>query len=309
MRRPKRVFLHVGHGKTGSSFLQSALANSAQALADNGLAYPMKSLLARGWEGPQDTLLISSESFFNKMRPKEFMRPLNALLPKAEMHVILYVRDPLDHAVSKYQQSVKRGGYTGDFESSLKDYKIPGNVANFLTWLRSERPGVQVTLRNYSRHKDDLLATFETWMGLTLGTLQAPARTQVNRSMTNAEIMLQRAFNAHLDAKTAAIVSNALCEDLPDIRSERPPASPAALEAFLTNMARMIARHRMKEVLPEGEAYHLETLDEAVARFDAAPPDSYTLSAAQMAVVARALSARIRPIEREERKQLKKTPS
>lgn len=319
--RPSRVLLHVGHGKTGSSFLQSALANSVQTLADNGLAYPIKpeaaaaaraggissgnmapsaraltATLTRGWKGPQETLLISSETFFYKMRLKGFAEALRSLLPEADLQVLLYVRDPLDHAVSKYQQSVKRGGFTGDFDTFLQSYNTPGNVAQFLKWLQGELPSATVTLRNYSRHKDDLMTTFETWMGLTPGTLRVPARTQVNRSMTNAELMLQRAFNAHLDARTAAIVSNALCEDLPDIRSERPPASPEALDAFLTSMARMIERHGMNEMLPEGEAYRLETLDEAVARFDATAPDSYALTPAQMAVVAKALAAHIRPV-------------
>jgi len=310
--RPSRVLLHVGHGKTGSSFLQSALANSAQALADNGLAYPMGGIssgnmgpsprpfegsLIRGWDGPQETLLISSETFFYKMRLKEFPETFKTLLPDAELHVLLYVRDPLDHAVSKYQQSVKRGGATWDFETSLLRYNTPKIVAQFLTWLPEALPGVTVTLRNYSRHRDDLLTTFETWAGLPAGTLKAPEAAQVNRSMTNAELVLQRAFNAHLDAKTASVISDRLCERLPDIRSERPPASPEALDAFLTSMDRMIARHGMNEMLPEGEAYRLETLDEAVARFDSAAPDSYALTQAQFAVLAEALAEYIRPRE------------
>lgn len=93
------MLLHVGHGKTGSSFLQAALANSPEALAAHGLGYPidpevaenarrggissgnmapsaraLQSALEQGWEGPQDTLLISSESFFYKMRLKGFPR-------------------------------------------------------------------------------------------------------------------------------------------------------------------------------------------------------------------------------------------
>lgn len=185
--RPDRVLLHVGHGKTGSSFLQAALANSPEALAAHGLGYPidpevaenarrggissgnmapsaraLQSALEQGWEGPQDTLLISSESFFYKMRLKGFPEKLRQLLPDAEVQVLLYVRDPLEHAVSKYQQGVKRGG----FEAFLASYNTPGNVAQFLKWLDGALPGAQVTLRNYSRHRDDLMATFEAWLGL-----------------------------------------------------------------------------------------------------------------------------------------------
>lgn len=159
--RPDRVLLHVGHGKTGSSFLQAALANSPEALAAHGLGYPidpevaenarrggissgnmapsaraLQSALEQGWEGPQDTLLISSESFFYKMRLKGFPEKLRQLLPDAEVQVLLYVRDPLEHAVSKYQQGVKRGG----FEAFLASYNTPGNVAQFLKWLDGALP-------------------------------------------------------------------------------------------------------------------------------------------------------------------------
>ncbi len=38
---PNVVLLHVGHGKTGSSYLQSALANSSEPLGAHDIAYPI----------------------------------------------------------------------------------------------------------------------------------------------------------------------------------------------------------------------------------------------------------------------------
>jgi len=320
---PREVLLHVGHGKTGSSFLQSALANSIEELASHGIAYPMAAeerervraggissgnmgpaparlvqLLKGDWTGgatvPVDRLLLSSESHFNKMRPKGFMDRLQRRLPGTSIRVMLYIRDPLDHAVSNYQQAVKRGGYTGDFASFLDDYVIPGNVSAFLAWL-GELDNVDVTVRNYSRHKTTLAQTFEDWMGIPDGTLCPPAVTQVNRSMTNAEIALQRAFSDARGWATAKFISDPLCEHLPDVRSERPAAPPEALERFLSRMHGLIVRRGLERHLPEGEHYHLPSLEEALAQFPAPDPAPvHQFSEAQLRVLVAAISEEIR---------------
>ncbi|MEL7125152.1 MAG: hypothetical protein AAGK30_02925 [Pseudomonadota bacterium] len=309
----RTIYLHVGHGKTGTSYLQSALANSLDALAAHGISYPLDPdeaarvraggissgnivpaprhlvpLLERG----DPALLLSSESLFFKLRPNQLLETLRKHAPQARVKVMLYVRDPLDHVVSKYQQRIKRGGSTEAFEDFLEVYNQPGNVGQFMTWL--ETHDVEITVCNYSRHRADLLDTLSAWIGMPEGALKAPEVRQVNRSMTNSEIALQMAFNRHLGADSARYVSDVLCEALPDVRSQRPPATPAALEAFLQRMKEMIALHRLDTRFAASERYVLPDLDAAVARFDAPVSEPvFGFSAAQLQVLAEALCAQM----------------
>ena len=49
----RRLYLHIGHSKTGSSFLQASFANSVAALAEQGIGYPLAARhvteAAEGW--------------------------------------------------------------------------------------------------------------------------------------------------------------------------------------------------------------------------------------------------------------------
>jgi hypothetical protein len=312
---PRHILLHVGHGKTGSSFLQSAMANSIDILADHGIAYPLgpderervrageissgnitasPRRLARMLERGDDRLLLSSEALFNKMRPNGFMDKLRRREPELKVDALVYIRDPLDHAVSKYQQSIKRQGSTENFETFLASYNQPAKVVQFITWL--ETFDVTVTLRNYSRHRDDLLDTLGAWLGLEPGTLIPPPMAQVNRSMTNAEIAIQKAFNQHFGADSARFVSDPLCERLPEIRSERPPASPEVLSGFLERMTRMIANHELVRCIPADESYRVATLEDAQARFARPDPGAnFTFSSDQLRVLAESILARLDP--------------
>lgn len=316
MMQPQQILMHVGHGKTGSSFLQSVLANSIDTLSEGGVAYPIErraaeraragritsgnilpgpeqfsQLLSDGWEGPTDRLLLSSERFFHKMRPSGFLEGVRKVLPDADLCVLIYIRDPLDHAVSTYQQLIKRHGYVEDFDTFLDTYHIPQRVAEFIAFV--ETMGGTVRARNYSRISGDLKASLENWLGFAEGSLKSASMQPVNRSMTASELALQMAFNRHYGASSARFISDLLCEELPEIRAERPPVSSEALERFLKRMARKIGEFDFGDRLPKGEGYRLPTLEEARARFEA-PSDTalYTFTAAQLDALARSVCKR-----------------
>lgn len=83
MHKPERL-LHTGHGKTGSSFLQSALALSSDALRDASIAYPIDpEIAARARAGG-----ITAGNF----RPAPRL-----LLPDTRIEVLLFIRDPGTH--------------------------------------------------------------------------------------------------------------------------------------------------------------------------------------------------------------------
>lgn len=128
----KRIILHIGPPKTGSSAIQKFLLDNVSLLKQKGIYYPQHSVDKNGISsGNQDAilehnnkgeltinrskiaallnafqtssanvLLLSSEAFFKRANT------LIRILPNCE--AIAFVRSPLDFVESIYNQSVKR---------------------------------------------------------------------------------------------------------------------------------------------------------------------------------------------------------
>lgn len=320
---PTALYLHIGHGKTGSSYLQSALALSLPALEAAGFCYPIDDDTARsageghisggnfqarpgafaalaetGRVAPDKACLISAESLFYHILKtpdtigEEFARLRGPTPAQVPLHVLLYLRDPLDHAVSTYQQSVKRGGYTGTLSDSLAKYRMPAQTLRVLEILGTT--DAQVTIRNYSRHKSRLLGTLEDWLGLAPETLRTPPVGQVNRSPTRAELELQRLLNMSGARQSARVVSDPLCNQLPDIRSEQPPLSSQALTAFLETMQTQIGDPAYAAAVPEAERPQIGAPADFEGRFpDPTELPDYSFSPAQLQVLAEAIGTEL----------------
>lgn len=317
MTGPSRVRFHIGIGKTGSSYLQAALAAGRDVLAAHGIAYPMEpqvaeqalaggitsgnlraaediaETMARYPEAQAETgLLFSNETLHLVLTAPNRAYPegLRAQFPDARLEFLCYIRDPLDHAMSAYQQAVKRGGYTRDCADFLKTYDRPIRLLELDETIRGI--GGTLTLLNYSRHRDDLLATFEHWLGLAPGALPVPARPQINRSLTRAELALQRALNARLGPRAAKLAADPLCEGLPDVASELPEVPPDDLAAFVTRMDRMLADPRLLALIPEPERLRIGRFEEIAPRF-AGPgaAEGYTFTAEQLDMLAEGIAS------------------
>ncbi|MFT4941694.1 MAG: hypothetical protein ACI88A_004764, partial [Paraglaciecola sp.] len=132
----KKIFIHIGPPKTGSSAIQNWLCNNADYLSRQGIYYPthdsdvnkissgnvlsiydrqedkslefneskVTELLERFNNGDWHTLLLSSEYFYNNCEE------LSKIFQDAIF--IAYIRSPLEFLESTYNQSVKRHGNT-----------------------------------------------------------------------------------------------------------------------------------------------------------------------------------------------------
>jgi len=317
------VYLHIGQTKTGSSFLQSALAMAVGELEGEGIAYPipeaiaeearagkitsgnfwpregaLEALIEEGRATGLPALLISSEAIFDLIaKPQtDFLQTLRALCPDARVKVLCYLRDPVDHAISVFQQQVKRGGFTGSLAESLKRYAVPVQTVRALT--RLDECGAGTTVFNYSRHKRALPATMESFLGLPAGTLPQPRVARINRSLTNAELELQRAFNRHFGPQARRFVSDPLCNSLPDIPSETPPLSPEALAAFLTRMQKEMGTEAYRVLVPAAERPFIGTPEEHAGRFPAESADlQHTFTASQIDALVEALSGELKKVD------------
>ncbi|MDQ4053988.1 MAG: hypothetical protein M3237_14980 [Actinomycetota bacterium] len=136
----RRVFLHVGAPKTGTTYLQDRLTLNARSLADNGIHFPTRSplvspslfhfraaldLLDQDWGGPPGHAEGSWEALVRRVRRKsgavlishEILAPAPAEviarakrdLEGSELHVVYTARDLARQIPASWQESVKQG--------------------------------------------------------------------------------------------------------------------------------------------------------------------------------------------------------
>lgn len=163
---PRRLVLHAGMGKTGSSALQAAFVRNRQLLSASGIFYPPHAsddVARRGgvtsgngarlrqWLAPRDgqaarrgrrlqarlveeldtpgihTLLYSSEFLYLALPERLDELRRHVALHGATVQVVVYVRDVARHALSSYSQVVKRSLFTGTFT----DYIDPATKGGY----------------------------------------------------------------------------------------------------------------------------------------------------------------------------------
>lgn len=300
------LYLHVGHGKTGSSYIQSALASSETGLRARNLIYPRHGsheralagaissgngglLFDRAWSPAKEhggcDWLFSDENLFQRLITPSFVEQLEARkreLAVSQVSILLFIRDPLDHACSGYQQTIKRGGKTWSVDEFFENYHLPRRVRRFMD--DYAQAGVSLHVRNYSRCRSHLLAEVESW--LQCAPLIEPPTPVVNRSLTRAELAFQRSLNAQLEGG-AHFVADALCEKLPEIQAEPVRPSMAAQKALLARLNDAIVA--VNERLPESQRYATELLPDQTPDNDSL----LNLSVEQIDVIAAALGGKI----------------
>ena len=275
------LVLHVGHSKTGSSFIQSALALSAANLSSRGVIYPFfhenvdaaagkitagNTQIFRLADAYMQTVnahpsaqavLFSRERLFHELLDhKDVLDGLRGC--GVPVQVVLFIRNPVSHAVSRYCQDVKRGGFTSELPESLKAYDFPRKVTAFLDHMNAR--DVPVTVRNYSVHAGRLLKTVWDGLGLNVDAMVEPLVRRVNRSMTRSEIAIQKAFNAIYGHMSSRFISDRLCDELPDFPVEGgPPLTRADYDRFVDHVQPMIEDANTR--IAVNERYVIEAFD------------------------------------------------
>jgi hypothetical protein len=322
-----RLCVHVGHGKTGSSFLQAWLAQQAPSLlCGNGIAYPLRAPVSGrmeraalegrfsmgngyvleealaswrpAWQlrqlaGDQPTLLFSGEQLIKTCA--SWLPRLVQLAPAAgieRVDLLLFVRDPLEHAHSLYGEMVKAHGYSGSLDQWISaSHGVLPKLERFLA-LQAQMPTSHLCVHNYSRAPGQLLEQCGQWLGLPADAWTAPAagRARVNRSLSQAELRLMRVLNARL-GPAAAAVGRALVECC---AAPAEPAVVAGLEAqasFIERLTPLV--QQLNPQLPPAAQLRLERLWGRSAADDQAPLE---LSAQQWQCVLEALPLPAKPL-------------
>lgn len=278
--------VHLGHGKTGSSYLQAWLALNAAALADRqGVAYPLRSPVSGQEEQAGRASRFSlgngfilreilehdqAATLLRAMLPspgvngsllfsgEQLMRSVSTWWPQllrvavdagAEgVSLLLYVRDPLEHALSVYGQMVKAHGFTGSVDEWLSIYRYSEELDRGLAVVQTLGAGalpVTLTVHNYSRAPALALSQLQAWLGLESGDAppwRFPVHRRVNRSLDSQELRALCLCNALLGER-AGRIGIRLVNDLPDHLGPAPPQpSRASRLAFRNRLAPIVER-------------------------------------------------------------------
>lgn len=265
----RRVIIHAGAGKTGTTALQVFFEANRDWLSEHGIHYPsgpdghgpiripsgngqwLLNYLTDGtdWEAvagqlrgaaPQEDVLISSELLAHAPsdRVAQFRERLTA--DGFGLHVVYLVRNPDEWFLSAYQQLVKRHGLRKTYPEFCVWYpcEFARTIRNYERALGREG----LTVMSYEAAKSDLVGHF--LREVLHIEAQAPASEQepTNRSLTRLELEVLVAANTVLgDAGLSepeagalmAPVSDTLVSVFPSIAREarfREPMPPEAIE-------------------------------------------------------------------------------
>ena len=274
--------IHVGHGKTGSSYIQSSVDKSTDRLAELGIFYPLLSE-TKGFSdafvrsgnvnkrnligkcraflkgtNPANTLLLSNENLLGIFsRTENYFKQLSLL--KAEIRFIVFTRDPLELAISGYGQIIKRGGFTGTFDEYVSEFDNFRGIFSFFEL--AEKHKLPVSFINYSNVKKTVLEKFSLMVGVPEDCLRSPDVAVVNRSLSSVEMYIQRRFNENLGRDARKFIADPLCQQLPDIKPGLPTLSEENFFLFKKKMNDNIIRFNELYAKSNEEKYTLITDD------------------------------------------------
>ena len=248
-----KLFLHIGHGKTGTSAIQSSLAIASNDLAEQGISYPIQQSLrdrasrleitSGNWEpksevslsdelleiaannGDDLKIILSSESLFWLV--PELIQNKSKWENNIDMHIILAVREIEEMLSSEYQQRVKRHGDSMPLEQFLRArHFISSHHAKAAEIIElMNESNISNTIINYSRHKRDISQLIFKLVGAEeLYPADQMAGAIINRSLSRKELEMLITINALYYSKFPWIstrISDALIKSQPQIEAQQ----------------------------------------------------------------------------------------
>ena len=248
-----KLFLHIGHGKTGTSAIQSALAIASDDLAKRGINYPIQQSLrdrasrleitSGNWEPIPEvsltdqlleiaksnynnsTIVLSSESLFWLI--PELIQKKSTWEAHVDLHIILAVREIEEMLSSEYQQRVKRHGDAMPLEQFLRArHFVSSHHAKAAEVIESmTQSNITNTIINYSEHKRDISKLIFKLIGAEdLYPSSQMTGAIINRSMSRKELEILITINALYFSRFPWIstrISDALIKNQPKLEAQQ----------------------------------------------------------------------------------------
>ena len=304
--------IHIGHGKTGTSSIQSYLAGAADHLKTLGILYPEHhsfDFAARGEISSGNGNLLLEETHIiepNSLYSSEILfqtlatdNALENLLKKTngDLKIVCYTRDLFDFSFSIWGQLIKRSGFTKGYDLFMKNNFTKGHFLEKLEyWIdASNRLGFELKILNYSRQKHQIIPHFLA-NSLEIDTekllnIYPVTDIRVNRSLTLSEYEFQRLMNKHVTSVTHGYVSDLLVNQLPHITAQRPFIRKSTYQLVVSKLTPMINRINMS--LPPSEAIKIQTFNEVNSKSHHRNNQLYEFSREQLEVLAQGFAKRI----------------
>lgn len=275
-----KLFLHIGHGKTGTSAIQSALAIASDDLSRQGISYPIQQSLrdrasrleitSGNWEPSSDAsltdqllsiannsrdnsaIILSSESLFWLI--PDLILHKNNWENHIDIHIILAVREIEEMLSSEYQQRVKRHGDAMPLEQFLRArHFISSHHAKAAEIIElMAQANLTNTIINYSQHKRDISELIFKIIGAEqLYPADQMAGAIINRSLSRKELEILITINALYFSRFPWIstrISDALIKSQPKVEAQQCK----------------IARQQLQKVYETNDAY-LQTINAFLA--------------------------------------------
>ena len=257
-----KLFLHIGHGKTGTSAIQSSLAIASDRLSKKGISYPIQQSLrdqasrleitSGNWQpDPKASLtqqlleiarnnlenskvILSSESLFWLI--PELIQNKSEWENDIQLHIILAVREIEEMLSSEYQQRVKRHGDAMPLKQFLRARHFISShhqkAAEIIELM--SHSNISNTIINYSKHKHDISQLIFRFIGAEeLYPSDRMDGAIINRSLSQKELEILTTINALYYSKFPWIstkISDALIKKQPKIESQRCKIAKQQLE-------------------------------------------------------------------------------
>ena len=241
----KKIFLHIGQGKTGTTFLQNTLASNSAELNNSNFCYPngsaegkiqsgnipgmarfdfayLTSILENEVTNNQfDNIIFSCEfllGLFNKNIP-DLINLFNLFKTKGiEIHLVICIRDVNSHCKSLFSQKMKDGSY--NFDNSIEDFLLKSYATPQATLkILKTCQAFAIPCHAFKYDKNDLLRDFSTAIGLDFD-LNAHSQGIINRSLSTNELMILSAFQ-HFPRQELKKLTWALVELVPNLHSHK----------------------------------------------------------------------------------------
>jgi hypothetical protein len=230
----RTLYLHIGMGKTGSKWLQKHWGLNREFLQSNGIFYPLaehenpmdiKSLTAgTGLDFLKDlnlqnklvqeslnmkcnSLLVSSEFVFNffMFDSDGFFKAVEDLEKCGfkKIKILLFIRNIEELILSSYKQLVKVGYKAEALSFNIQNHDELIQSINFfyikiselMEWSSSRNDLIELEIKNYSVHKNELKQISNLWLNLELNDSIIKDDLIVNRSLTAGELFLIEQLN------------------------------------------------------------------------------------------------------------------
>ena len=257
-----KLFLHIGHGKTGTSAIQSSLAIASERLAALGIEYPIDTKLrdrasqleitSGNWKAKSETSLTDQLLEITRRNKKNSTIILSSeslfwLIPDLlsrrtdwgdfiDLHIIMAVREVEEMLSSEYQQLVKRHGNSmllGQFIRTRNFVSSHHAKAAEIIDLMSQHK-TSNTIINYSKHRKDISRLIFKLIGAEEAYPEDKMTGAViNRSLSRKEldflIMINKLYHKEFPSISTKI-SDALIKMQPNLEAGKCKISEKQLE-------------------------------------------------------------------------------